>query len=447
MEIVKIHVIFSPANNTEYLNAAAYLEAFWGFFWPALCHNNKPQLEHWTVPKHGGLKELIDQVISVVGRVPVKPATECLRGVATYPSGDQRQGRYKMTLTDLMNHHYARAVREGMMDLVLGLSDHRVKIGDIVEMLLSISFAVKDAMLAWEWLDIDEKEWPPQRLDWEMYRIEHLAFASNMEAAFDRWLQQPWHILYSALRCMVGQEWQQQHVCPVCRKSDRNTGGLHNAWAYFDGCSTKVHWSSSQRNPNKSARDYLPMLTIIYMGPGGHRQWPMSISAPLDRLSWLVLQTRPLALSSFQAAVQKNHRWSPRYCCGPKVAVAPPPPIKFLDIGTKMGCYKIGEHIPGRDDTASIFHPRFVGEGIPAANAYDRLAKRTPNGEVWCAEEAWFAHSPQHDFRVKDPQGYIWGLPLLVPTCPKKLFALGPRKKYVDIVTGTLHASSSDLLT
>ena len=62
-------------------------------------------------------------------------------------------------------------------------------------------------------------------------------------------------------------------------------------------------------------------------------------------------------------------------------------------------------------------------------------------------KKAWFAHSPKHDFRVKDPQGYIWGLPLLVLTCPKKLFALGPRKKYVDIVTDTLHASSSDLLT
>ena len=49
--------------------------------------------------------------------------------------------------------------------------------------------------------------------------------------------------------------------------------------------------------------------------------------------------------------------------------------------------------------------------------------------------------------QVKDVQGYIWGLPVLVPTCPKKLFALDPREKYVDIVTDTLHASSSDLLT
>ena len=50
-----------------------------------------------------------------------------------------------MTLTDLMNHQYANAVREGMIDLTLGRSDHAVKIADIVEMLLSISFAVKDA--------------------------------------------------------------------------------------------------------------------------------------------------------------------------------------------------------------------------------------------------------------------------------------------------------------
>ena len=34
-------VIFSPANNTEYLNAATYLEAFWGYIWPALCHRQR----------------------------------------------------------------------------------------------------------------------------------------------------------------------------------------------------------------------------------------------------------------------------------------------------------------------------------------------------------------------------------------------------------------------
>ena len=86
-----------------------------------------------------------------------------------------------------------------MIDLTLGRSDHEVKIGDIVEMLLSISLPVKDAMLM--------SEWPPQRLDWEMYRIEHLSFVSNMEASFTTWLHYPWHIVYSALRCMARQEW------------------------------------------------------------------------------------------------------------------------------------------------------------------------------------------------------------------------------------------------
>ena len=199
-------------------------------------------------------------------------------------------------------------------------------------MLLSISFAVKDAFLEWEWLGINMEEWPPQRLDWEMYRTEHLAFASNMEAALDGWLQQPWHILYSALRCMACQEWQQQHVCPICRKGDRNTGGVHNAWAYFEGCVTHLSTAPkciglllkedpltgkgkslipsvatmlAELYPNKSARECLPLLTIKTMGPGGHRQWPMSILALLGRLSWLVLQTRPLALSSFQAACKR----------------------------------------------------------------------------------------------------------------------------------------------
>ena len=100
--------------------------------------------------KHGGLKEFIDHIVSTFGRAQLKPTTECLRGVTTYPSGDQRQGRYNMTLTDLMNNHYARAVREASLDLILGRSDNIVKVGDLVEMLLGISFAVKDAMLDWD---------------------------------------------------------------------------------------------------------------------------------------------------------------------------------------------------------------------------------------------------------------------------------------------------------
>ena len=78
---------------------------------------------------------------------------------------------------------------------------------------------------------------------------------------------------------------------------------------------------------------------------------------------------------------------------------------------------------------------------------HDRASRWIQDADEWCLEEAWFDHSPTFDFRVIDPPGYIWGLPVLVPTCPKKLFAQGPRQKYVDIVTDTLHASSSDLIT
>ena len=67
--------------------------------------------------------------------------------------------------------------------------------------------------------------------------------------------------------------------------------------------------------------------------------------------------------------------------------------------------------------------------------------------QLWCDPSAWFNHSPTGDFYVHEPLGFQWGLPIIVPTCPRKMFAQGPRKKYADIVTDTLHASSSDLIT
>ena len=48
---------------------------------------------------------------------------------------------------------------------------------------------------------------------------------------------------------------------------------------------------------------------------------------------------------------------------------------------------------------------------------------------------------------MNEALGFVGGLPLIVPTCPRQFFAEGPRHKYVDIVTDTLHASSSDLIT
>jgi len=119
-------------------------------------------------------------------------------------------------------------------------------------------------------------------------------------------------------------------------------------------------------------------------------------------------------------------------------------PFKFLDIGTKMGEYHLEDFVLRRDD--------YNRSGIPPADTFQsvmrgRVGDRADIIQLWCSEKAWFDHSPTHDFWVVDESKYRWGLPVLVPTCPRKLFAQGPRLKYVDIVTDTQHASSSDLIT
>ena len=142
-------------------------------------------------------------------------------------------------------------------------------------------------------------EWPPQRLDWEMYRIEHLSFVSNMESQFAGWLEHPWHILYSALRSMACQNWQREHLCPICRTAHRNSGGTHDAWAYFNGCIS--HLSSApmcigsfmiedtlkgrgrpmtppvislleRLSPKQEAREWLPAVSIIYTDSSWHQE-------------------------------------------------------------------------------------------------------------------------------------------------------------------------------
>ena len=50
---------------------------------------------------------------SNIGRDQIKPAAECLRGVATYTKGDMIQGRYSMALIDLRNCSYGQAVVAG----------------------------------------------------------------------------------------------------------------------------------------------------------------------------------------------------------------------------------------------------------------------------------------------------------------------------------------------
>ena len=126
-------------------------------------------------------------------------------------------------------------------------------------------------------------------------------------------------------------------------------------------------------------------------------------------------------------------------------------PYKFLDIGAKMGQYHLEELLPRRGDKSNVLHPRHTGMGIPPVSTFHSVVqqKRVGNQHVdqWCVESAWFDSSPTHDFRVTEAPKYKWGLPVLVRTCPKKMFVQGPRLKYIDIVTDTLHASSSDLIT
>ena len=435
-------IVLCPWNNTEYLNVAAYLEAFWGFIWPTVCHGNLPPHDEWTSNLHVGLKEFIDHAISVLGRTHLKPTTECLRGVVTYPTGDSTQGRFKMTLMDLQNEHYTVAVREAMMNLILGRSDKNVQVGDVVEMLLSISFGVKDSMLDW-------------------------------------WINYPWHVVYSALRCMACQDWKRPHACPVCGALARNNGGTYDAWAYLRGCLTHLNTAPkcigtllledplnargnsliplgatllTELSPEKQARDWLPPMTILYMAPGGHRQWPVSIKPMMDRLSWIVLRTRSLALMRLHEALLTRPNWKPYYRQGPRIDSVPAVPYKFLDIGTQMGEYQLEELTLKKDDKDNILHPRYTRSGIPPVDTFHSVVQgRVGNQhdiiQQWCTVKAWFESSPTCDFWVVDESKYRWGLPVLVPTCPRKLFMQGPRLKYIDIVTDTLHASSSDLIT
>ena len=160
--------------------------------------------------------------------------------------------------------------------------------------------------------------------------------------------------------------------------------------------------------------------------------------------------TRQLALKHLQDSLRERPKWKPQYRRGPNIDLVPAVPYKFLDIGTQMGCYHIEELTSKQEDKNTILHPRYASAGIPPANTFHSLVQNrvgdNRNVDQWCIEHAWFKASPTFDFWVAEVPKYRWGLPVLVPTCPRKMFAQGPRLKYVDIVTDTLHASSSDLI-
>ena len=113
-------------------------------------------------------------------------------------------GREKEVSRGRLNEVKSQMRDEGYEAFKVGRAKNEVAIEDLTEILLSISLASKDAMLDWEWFGIDLVEWPPQRLDWEISRIEHLACAMYMEST---WLSMPWHTGFAALRgmaCLVG---------------------------------------------------------------------------------------------------------------------------------------------------------------------------------------------------------------------------------------------------
>ena len=195
-----------------------------------------------------------------------------------------------------------------------------------------------------------------------------------------------------------------------------------DAWAYLSGCLT--HLDSAPRcigsllcedplhargksllptvatmlrelSPGKQARDCLPPITILYMAPGGHRQWPVSIKPMLDRLSWIVSMTRSQALVSLLEALRTRREWNPMCRQGPRIDPVPAVPYKFLDVGTKMGEYHLEELALRMDDKDSILHPRYSRSGIPPTGTFqsvirDRVGNRSDIIQLWCSEKAWF---------------------------------------------------------
>ena len=96
--------------------------------------------------------------------------------------------------------------------------------------------------------------------------------------------------------------------------------GVKDPWGYMHGCLEHLHHGTvclgsllnaqspdttgesmipataellEKMHPGRCTRDCMPSSTILYMGPGGHRQGPMSIVALVDRFfSLCALQQR-----------------------------------------------------------------------------------------------------------------------------------------------------------
>ena len=192
---------------------------------------------------------------------------------------------------------------------------------------------------------------------------------------------------------------------PICRNAVRNSGGTHDAWADFDGClshlDTAPRCIGSLMIEDTVAREWLPMLTINLC------QSQLCLSACLGscfiREPWRCPSSKRLCRRTpsggLGAVRDQGLRWLHQH--------------HSSSFGTQMGCHQIGEHIPGRKDTDNIFHPRFIGNGIPRANTfhaviYERAKKWVQNSEAWCQKEAWL-HIRQHSISVSPVHPVIFG--------------------------------------
>ena len=187
-------------------------------------------------------------------------------------------------------------------------------------------------------------------------------------------------------------------------------------------------------SPKQEAREWLPAISIIYMAPGGHRQWPMSIIALLDRLSWILLQTRSLALAKrlYKGTLSGN----PDIEVDQRLPLHRQFPTSSLTLEPKWEATRLGNMFPrGMTLITSTIQDTLE----PLSHLSTHFMQLSTIGRREGFRMLMSGVSRKHglitidyDFRVIDPPGYIWGLPVLVPTCPKKLFSEGPRRKYVD---------------
>ena len=237
-----------------------------------------------------------------------------------------------MQVSDLGN----AAIAEANTAVLIGRFQGEELTGDLIEMLLGFSFMTKEGMLDWSWMGVDPKEWPSQRLDWELYRVEHLTYVSSMESSMARWLTYLWIAGYTALRTMARGEWAVPHNCQFCGIKG-NAQGSVDPFDYFEATlkhvvtTNKCYGGMFAENsldvsgsclvpsvlellqiddPEITPRDVLPAATVLYLGPGSRRQWLTGIKAMWEAFSQLTHNTRLKAFQVLKGRPEDTPKWS-----------------------------------------------------------------------------------------------------------------------------------------